>query len=81
VIVALGSTALKSVLGTGSVTLKDTLGKPIRHDGRWVVTVYHPSYILRVPDENAKQQAFKVMVDGLKLAQELLERPPEEPPA
>jgi len=81
VIVALGSTALKSVLGTGNVTLKDTLGKPIRHDGRWVVTVYHPSYILRVPDENAKQQAFKVMVDGLKLAQELLERPPEEPPA
>jgi probable DNA metabolism protein len=81
VIVALGSTALKSVLGTGSVTLKDTLGKAIKHEGRWVVTVYHPSYVLRVPDEEAKRQAFAVMVEGLKLAKQLLERPPEEPPA
>lgn len=72
VIVALGSTALKSVLGTGHVTLKDTLGTPIRHAGRWVVTVYHPSYVLRVPDEAAKAQAMAVMVDGLKLAQRLL---------
>ncbi|WP_312549815.1 UdgX family uracil-DNA binding protein [Massilia sp.] len=81
VIVALGATALKSVLGSGSVTLKDKLGKPIMHEGRWVVTVYHPSYILRVPDEEAKREAFKVMVDGLKLAHELLSRPPEAPPA
>ncbi len=75
VIVAMGSTALKSVLGKGSVTLKDTLGKPLRHEGRWVVTIYHPSYVLRVPDEAAKQEAFSVMVKGLKLAHELLERP------
>ena len=72
VIVALGSTALKAVLGTSHVTLKDTLGKPIRHGGRWVVTVYHPSYVLRVPDEAMKAQAMAVMVDGLKLAQRLL---------
>jgi probable DNA metabolism protein len=72
VIVALGSTALKAVLGTSHVTLKDTLGKPIRHGGRWVVTVYHPSYVLRVPDEDMKAQARAVMVDGLKLAQRLL---------
>jgi uracil-DNA glycosylase len=72
VIVALGSTALKAVLGTSHVTLKDTLGKPIRHDGRWVVTVYHPSYVLRVPDEDMKAQAMAVMVDGLKLAKRLL---------
>jgi DNA polymerase len=79
VIVALGTTALKSVLGTSHVTLKDTLGRPIRHEGRWVVTIYHPSYALRVPDEDARHQAFKVMVDGLKLARELIERPPEAP--
>ena len=72
VVVALGSTALKSVLGTANVTLKDTIGKPIRHGGRWVVTVYHPSYVLRVPDEAAKQQALATMVDGLKQAQRLL---------
>ncbi len=72
VIVALGSTALKAVLGTSHVTLKDTLGKPIRHGGRWVVTVYHPSYVLRVPDDDMKAQAMAVMVDGLKLAKRLL---------
>ena len=71
VIVALGSTALKSVLGTEHVALKDNLGTPIRHGGRWVVTVYHPAYVLRVPDEAAKAQALAVMVDGLKLAQRL----------
>ena len=76
VIVALGSTALKAVLGTGHVTLKDTLGQPIRHQGRWVVTVYHPSYVLRVPDAAAKEQAYGVMVDGLKLARRLLDEPP-----
>jgi DNA polymerase len=81
VIVALGATALKSVLGSGSAKLGESLGKAIRHGDRWVVTVYHPSYILRVPDEEAKHAAFKVMVDGLKLAQSLLDRPPVEPPA
>ena len=72
VIVALGSTALKAVLGTGHVTLKDTIGQPLRHGGRWVVTVYHPSYVLRVPDAAAKEQAFGVMVEGFRLAQRLL---------
>jgi DNA polymerase len=84
VIVAMGSTALKSVLGSGQVTLKDTLGRAIEHDGRWVVTIYHPSYVLRVPDQAAKEQAFNVMVDGLKLAQDLVQeatRPSPAPPA
>jgi len=72
VIVALGSTALKAVLGTSHVTLKDTIGQPIRHEGRWVVTIYHPSYVLRVPDDAAKKQAFAVMVEGLQLAKQLL---------
>lgn len=73
VIVALGSTALKAVLGTPNITLKETLGKPIRHGGRWVVTVYHPSYVLRVPGAESKALARAAMVDGLKLAQRLLE--------
>ncbi|MDB5934749.1 MAG: polymerase [Massilia sp.] len=72
VVVALGSTALKAVLGSSHVTLKDTLGKPIRHGDRWVVTVYHPSFVLRVPDEESKAGAMAVIVDGLKLAQRLL---------
>jgi DNA polymerase len=75
VIVALGTTALKAVLGTSHVTLKETMGRALRHEGRWVVTVYHPSYVLRVPDEAAKKMAFQVMVDGLKLARSLVDKP------
>jgi DNA polymerase len=78
VIVALGTTALKSILGTSHVTLKDTIGRALRHEGRWVVTIYHPSYVLRVPDEAAKKQAFAVMVEGLKMAHSLLDKPAEE---
>lgn len=81
VVVALGATALKSVLRNGNAKLGESLGKAIRHEDYWVVTVYHPSYILRVPDEATKQQAFNIMVDGLKLARQLLERQPEEPAA
>jgi DNA polymerase len=79
VIVALGATALKSVLRTANVTLKDALGKPLRHEGYWVVTTYHPSYVLRVPGEEAKRAAFNTMVEGIKLAHELLDRPVDVP--
>ena len=75
VIVALGATALKSVLRTANVTLKNSLGKPMQVDGRWVVTTYHPSYVLRVPSEETKHEAFSIMVSSLKLAHELLDRP------
>jgi DNA polymerase len=44
-----------------------------------VVTVYHPSYVLRVPDKAAKEQAFAVMVEGLQLAHKLLDAPPPSP--
>ena len=72
VVVALGSTALKSITGNPHAALKDVLGKPFQHQGRWVVVIYHPSYVLRVPGEDAKAQAFAVMVDGLRQAQALL---------
>ena len=81
VIVALGATALKSVLRTANVTLKNSLGKPLRHEGRWVVTTYHPSYVLRVPGEDAKRDAFNTMVEGIKLAHDLLQRPIDVPDA
>ncbi|WP_426116504.1 UdgX family uracil-DNA binding protein [Massilia sp. PWRC2] len=71
VIVALGSTALKAVLGNAHIHLKDVLGQPLAHQGRWVVAVYHPSYVLRVPDEASKQQATQVMIAGLQMAQTL----------
>ena len=72
VVVALGSTALKSVLQDGGATMKSVMGAPVRHDGRWVVTVYHPSYVLRAPDEATRRQAYEVIVDGLRQASALL---------
>jgi DNA polymerase len=81
VIVALGATALKSVMRTANVTLKNSIGHPVFHEGHWIVTTYHPSYVLRVPGEEAKREAFQTMVESLKLAHELLNRQPEEPPA
>ena len=71
VIVALGSTALKAVTGNPHAALKDVLGKPFMHQGRWIVVVYHPSYILRVPGEDMKAKAFEVMVAGLREAKQL----------
>ena len=72
VVVALGSTALKSVLQDGSVTMKSVMDAPVQHDGRWVVTVYHPSYVLRAPDEATRRQAYEVIVEGLRQARKLL---------
>lgn len=74
VIVALGSTALKSILQDGAATMTPLIGTPIQHDGRWVVTVYHPSYVLRAPDEESKRQAYRVIVEGLRQALKLTEK-------
>ena len=73
VIIALGSTALKSILQDGAATMTPLIGTPVQHDGRWVVTVYHPSYVLRAPDEESKRQAYRVIVEGLRLALTLLD--------
>jgi DNA polymerase len=72
VIVALGSTALKSVLQDGKATMKSVMEAPFQHEGRWVITVYHPSYVLRAPDEASRQQAYEVIVEGLRQALRLL---------
>jgi probable DNA metabolism protein len=71
VIVALGSTALKSIMKSGSVSLKDHMGKPFQHEGRWVVVTYHPAFALRVPSSEARAEAMAAMVDALRTAQHL----------
>ncbi|SNT23403.1 DNA polymerase [Noviherbaspirillum humi] len=74
VIVVLGSTALKSVLHTGKAGLTELIGKPFEHEGRWIVATYHPSYVLRVPDEEAKARAFEALVEAFQIAQEKARR-------
>jgi DNA polymerase len=46
------------------------------HEGRWIVAIYHPSYVLRVPGDDAKAQAFATMVAGFRQAVALLSAPP-----
>jgi DNA polymerase len=68
VVVALGATALKSVLRDGSATMSSVMDAPFVHEGRWVVAVYHPSFVLRARDEDSRQQAYEVIVAGLRHA-------------
>jgi uracil-DNA glycosylase len=75
VVVALGATALKALVGSSRATLDAALGTPFRHEGRWIVATYHPSYVLRVPLEAMKAQAFDIMVAALKQARELATGP------
>ncbi|OEZ98926.1 UdgX family uracil-DNA binding protein [Duganella sp. HH101] len=73
VVVALGGTALKSVLQDGSATMAPAMDAPVRHEGRWLVVVYHPSYVLRAPDEASRRAAYQVIVDGLRQALRLVD--------
>ena len=73
VIVALGSTALKSVLQDGAASMTPLIGTTIEYAGRSVITVYHPAYVLRAPDAASRQQAYAVIVDGLRQALRLEE--------
>ncbi|MCD9122511.1 UdgX family uracil-DNA binding protein [Cupriavidus sp. UGS-1] len=68
VVVALGATALKAVLGVKATSLRKVLRQPIEHEGRTVIPTYHPSYALRVPDPAAREAAFDEIVAALKLA-------------
>jgi DNA polymerase len=68
VVVALGATALKSVVRDGSATMSSVIEAPFQHEGRWVVAVYHPSFVLRARDEESRQQAYEVIVAGLRQA-------------
>jgi uracil-DNA glycosylase len=68
VIVALGATAARSVFGK-VMPIKASRGRAIDlPDGALGVVTYHPSFLLRVPDEAAKQEGFRALVDDLALA-------------
>lgn len=68
VIVALGATALKSVLSQRTATLQSVIGTVIDHEGRQVVPTYHPSFVLRAPDEDTRKRAYEAIVEALKVA-------------
>ena len=68
VIVALGATAALSVFGKAT-SVAASRGRPLPlKDGAQGVVTYHPSYLLRVPDEAVRATAWKAFVEDLGMA-------------
>jgi DNA polymerase len=74
VVVALGATAARSLLGR-VVTITKVRGEPIDlHDGARLVVTIHPSALLRTEDEADKRAKYRDFVDDLKAAAKLVVR-------
>jgi uracil-DNA glycosylase len=74
VIVALGATALRSVLRNSKATLQATMGHAVEHEGHAIVATYHPSFALRAPDPETRERVYKAIVDALREAHRLVSR-------
>jgi uracil-DNA glycosylase family protein len=71
-VVAMGGTAARAVLGR-AVTITRERGRPIElPDGQMVFVTVHPSYLLRVPDEDAKAREYRAFVADLRKIAELV---------
>ena len=73
-VVAMGATAAHAVLGK-TTPVNKSRGRLIDLDERTkaLVTV-HPSYLLRLPDADAKAREYERFVDDLKIAAALLRK-------
>ncbi len=67
VVVLLGASAARAVLGR-AVTISRERGRPIALPGGQAMVTTHPSYLLRIPDEDTKAREFAAMVADLQLA-------------
>jgi len=73
VIVALGATAARSLLGR-PITIGKARGMALPlDDGTKAFVTLHPSALLRIRDEADKRQAYRSFVDDLRVASEALE--------
>ncbi len=64
--VALGASAVHSLLGR-TMTIGKIRGKPIDlPDGGKMVATIHPSYILRIEDERDKRAQYRAFVRDLR---------------
>ena len=73
-VVAMGSTAAQSVFGK-ITTINKSRGRLIdMKDGRKALVTVHPSYLLRLPDEDARAREYERFVDDLKIAAAQLHR-------
>ena len=68
VIVALGATALRAVTGT-RVTITAARESALHHSaGARIFATYHPSAVLRAPDDDARETLMGALVADLKKA-------------
>jgi probable DNA metabolism protein len=73
-VVALGATAAQSVSGK-TTPINKTRGRLIDLEGgRKALVTVHPSYLLRLPDEDAKAREYERFVEDLKLAAAFLRK-------
>jgi DNA polymerase len=74
VVVALGATAARSLIGR-TVTISKVRGAPIDlHDGTRLVVTIHPSALLRIEDEADRRAKYREFVKDLKVAAKLVFR-------
>jgi uracil-DNA glycosylase family protein len=67
VIVCLGATAAGALLGRG-FKISTQRGRLVQSDlAEYVFATVHPSYLLRLPEESQRAQAFAAFVDDLRL--------------
>ena len=73
-VVAMGATAAQSVFGKITPINKNRGRLIDLDDGIKALVTVHPSYLLRLPDADAKAREYQRFVDDLKIAAALLQR-------
>jgi DNA polymerase len=79
-VVVMGGTAARAVLGR-AVAITRERGRPIELPGGEIAFVtVHPSFLLRLPDEQSKTREYRAFVDDLRRIADLAARlPPRKP--
>ncbi|CUH13105.1 uracil-DNA glycosylase family domain protein [Jannaschia seosinensis] len=72
-VLAMGATALHALTGNGAGILKRRSALEQTRDGRDLFVTVHPSYLLRLPDEDLRESETARFRDDLSRVQELLE--------
>jgi uracil-DNA glycosylase len=73
-VVAMGATAAQSVLGKITPINKNRGHLIDLDDGTRALVTVHPSYLLRLPDADAKAREYQRFVQDLKIAADLLRK-------
>ena len=67
VTILLGASAARAVLGR-AVTISRERGRPIQMAGGQAMVTVHPSYLLRLPDQESQAREYAALVGDLRMA-------------